>query len=56
MDPATLRKIEKERQLVADGRKGQGMGEEPNHTTGKKAWPSINHSILFSSNGQVHHP
>jgi hypothetical protein len=22
------------------------MGEEPNYTTRKKAWPSINHSIL----------
>jgi hypothetical protein len=22
------------------------VGKEPNHTTAKKAWPSINHSIL----------
>jgi hypothetical protein len=40
-------KIEKERQ-VAHGRWGEGLGEEPNHTTAK-AWSSINHSILSGS-------
>jgi hypothetical protein len=30
---------------LSDGR-GQGMAEGPNHTTAKKAWSSINHSIL----------
>ncbi len=24
-----------------------GMGEEPNHNDDEKAWPSINHSVLF---------
>ncbi len=36
--PATLRKPEKERQL-ADGRGGEGVGEEPNHTTARKPGP-----------------
>jgi hypothetical protein len=43
LDWLHTKQAEKERQ-VADGR---GMGEEPNHTTvRKKAWFSINHSIL----------
>jgi hypothetical protein len=33
--PETQRKTEKERQL-ADGRRGEGVGEEPNHTTARK--------------------
>jgi hypothetical protein len=41
-------KTELERQL-ADGRVGEGVGVEPNHTTGKQAWPSIIHSILSGS-------
>ncbi len=38
----------KERKL-ADGRGGKEVGEEPNDTTAKKAWSSINHSILFDA-------
>jgi hypothetical protein len=38
-------KAEKEIQLAA-GREGEEVGEEPNHTTQKKAWSSINLSIL----------
>ncbi len=46
---------EKERQF-ADGRFGKGMGVEPKHTTARKHWPSINHSIFSdpaSSNDQI---
>jgi hypothetical protein len=32
---------------LIDGREGgDGVGEEPYHTTASKPWPSINHSIL----------
>ncbi len=36
--PATHGKTDKERQ-VADGRGGQRVGEEPNHTTARKSDP-----------------
>ncbi len=38
--PATHRKTEKERQ-VADSGGGEGVGEEPNHTTARKPGPLI---------------
>jgi hypothetical protein len=31
--------------LTGEGR--EGMGEEQKHSTGEKAWSSINHSIFF---------
>jgi hypothetical protein len=31
---------------LAERERGEGVGKEPNHTTAKKAWPSLNHSIL----------
>jgi hypothetical protein len=43
---ATHRKTKKERQLAEGRVGGKGMSEEPNHTTAKKAWSTINHSIL----------
>ncbi len=46
--PSTHKKTEKERQLADRRGGGGGVGEEPNHTT-KKAWSSINHSILSGS-------
>ncbi len=50
--PATDRKTEKERQL-AGGRGGKGMGRKPtNSYDSKKAWSSINHTIL-SGNKQL---
>ncbi len=27
--------------VLTDGKGGKGVGEEPNQTTAKKAWPSI---------------
>ncbi len=53
---ATHRKTEKERQL-ADGREDEGGGAESFDR--KKAWPSINHSILSDLDYLVqgeHHP
>jgi hypothetical protein len=32
---------------------GEGVDEEPNHMTRKKAWSSINHSILAANTGNV---
>jgi hypothetical protein len=33
---------------LAERRGGEG-GVQPNHTTGKKAWSSMNHSILSAA-------
>jgi hypothetical protein len=44
LNPETHRKTEKERQLADEGVGGGGIGAESDDR--KKAWPSINHSIL----------
>jgi len=36
---------------LTDGKgEGEVVGEEPNHTTARKAWSSVNHSILSEFN------
>ncbi len=49
---ATHRKTEKERQL-ADGRVWEGGGLGAELYNRKKAWPSMNHSMLSEGKGQI---
>ncbi len=49
---ATHRKTEKERQL-ADGRVWEGGGLGAELYDRKKAWPSMNHSMLSEGKGQI---